>query len=95
MVREVSGRIEVVWEGTAAIDALIEFGAETHSSGTIFRAVLPERLLERAVDVIRQSGCRLISLTPLRATLEDFFLERLQREAVDTESGVASREGTS
>ncbi len=42
LVREVSGRIEVVWEGTAAMDAIVELGAETHSSGAIFRAVLPE-----------------------------------------------------
>ena len=95
LVREVSGRIEVVWEGVAAMDALVELGAETHSSGAIFRAMLPERSLERAVDVIRQSGCRLISLTPVRATLEDFFLERLQHEEVDTDSRVASGEGAS
>jgi ABC-2 type transport system ATP-binding protein len=94
LVREVSGRIEVVWEGAAARDAIVELGTETHSSGAIFRAVLPERLLERAVDVIRQSGSRLISLTPVRATLEDFFLERLQPE-VDRGSRAASGEGAS
>jgi ABC-2 type transport system ATP-binding protein len=94
LVREVSGRIEVVWEGTAATDAIVQLGAETHSSGAIFRAVLPEPLLERAVDVIRRSGSRLISLSPVRATLEDFFLEKLERE-VETGSRVASGEGAS
>ena len=69
-------------------------GAEIHSSGAIFRALLPERMLERAVDVIRHSGCRLVSLTPVRATLEDFFLERLEHE-VATTSGAASGEGAS
>jgi hypothetical protein len=56
--------------------------------------VLPEPLLERAVDVIRHSGSRLVSLTPVRATLEDFFLEQLQPEA-DTGSRAVSGEGAS
>jgi ABC-2 type transport system ATP-binding protein len=94
LVREVSGRIEVVWEGTQAGAAMIELGAEIHSSGAIFRAVLSERLLERAVDVIRHSGCRLVSLTPVRATLEDFFLKRLEPEVAAT-SGAASGDGAS
>jgi ABC-2 type transport system ATP-binding protein len=94
LVREVSGRVEVVWEGIAALDAIVELGADTHRSGAIFRAVLPEPLLERAVDVIRNSRSRLISLTPVRATLEDFFLERLQSEA-EAEPRATSKEGVS
>jgi len=94
LVREVSGRVEVIWEGAAASDAIIGLAAEMHSSGAIFRAVLPEPMLERAVDSIRRSGCRLISLTPVRATLEDFFLQRLERE-VETGSTVVSGEGAS
>jgi ABC-2 type transport system ATP-binding protein len=94
LVREISGRVEVVWEGIAALDAIVGLGGEIHSSGAIFRAVLPEQSMERAVDVIRNNGSRLISLTPLRATLEDFFLERIERE-VEAESKVASGEGAS
>ena len=94
LVREVSGRVEVVWEGVAAADAIVELGAEIHSSGAFFRAVLPELSMERAVDIIRNQGSRLISLTPVRATLEDFFLERIEGE-VETESKVASGEGAS
>ena len=94
LVREVSGRVEVVWEGVAAADAIVELGAEIHSSGAFFRAVLPELSMERAVDIIRNKGSRLISLTPVRATLEDFFLERIEGE-VETESKVASGEGAS
>ena len=94
LVREVSGKIEVVWEGAAAVGAIIELGAQTHSSGAIFRAVLPEALLERAVDAIRRNSSRIISLTPVRATLEDFFLERLQQEG-ETGSRAASGKGAS
>ncbi len=94
LVREVSGKIEVVWEGAAAVAAIVELGAQTHSSGAIFRAVLPEALLERAVDAIRRNRSRIISLTPVRATLEDFFLERLQQEG-ETGSRAASGKGAS
>ena len=81
LAREISGKIEVVWEGIAALGAITGLGAETHGSGSIFRAVLPESMLERAVDIIRNTHSRLIAITPLRATLEDFFLQKLQADA--------------
>ena len=81
LAREISGKIEVVWEGIAALGAITGLGAETHGGGSIFRAVLPEAMLERAVDVIRNTHSRLIAITPLRATLEDFFLQKLQADA--------------
>ncbi len=94
LAREISGKIEVVWEGVAALGPIAELGAETHGSGSIFRAVLPEAMLERAVDVIRNTHSKLVAITPLRATLEDFFLQKLQAEP-DTGAGPARGESAS
>jgi ABC-2 type transport system ATP-binding protein len=81
LAREISGKIEVVWEGIAALGSIAGLGAETHGSGSIFRAVLAESMLERAVDIIRNTHSRLIAITPLRATLEDFFLQKIEADS--------------
>jgi hypothetical protein len=44
------------------------------------RALLPERSLEAALAALRKSQARLISVTPVRATLEDYFLSRIGDE---------------
>jgi hypothetical protein len=41
------------------------------------RAVVAEDQLDAAIDAIRRAGLRLVSVTPVRATLEDYFVERL------------------
>jgi hypothetical protein len=53
-------------------------GAKIHAAGDAFRAVLPETKQDAAIDSIRRTGASLISITPVRATLEDYFLEKLQ-----------------
>src|SRR6266542_1899308 len=45
--------------------------------GEVVRALLPERSLEAVLAALRKSQARLISVTPVRATLEDYFLERV------------------
>jgi ABC-2 type transport system ATP-binding protein len=78
LLREVSGDVEVVWSGTQAIPSLSALGARCHATGDVVRAILPERSLEAALDALRRSQARLTSVTPLRATLEDYFLARIQ-----------------
>jgi hypothetical protein len=77
LMREVSGEVEVVWSGAQAIAQLSALGARCHATGDVVRAVLPERSLEAALDMLRNSQVRLTSVTPVRATLEDYFLARI------------------
>jgi len=79
-LREVSGEVEVVWHGAQAIPALSALGAHCHATGDLVRAVLPERSLEAALGALRQSQARLTSVTPVQATLEDYFLARIGEE---------------
>jgi ABC-2 type transport system ATP-binding protein len=80
LLREVSGEVELVWSGAQAIPALSALGARCHATGEVVRAVLPERSLEAALDALRESHARLTSVTPVRATLEDYFLARIGEE---------------
>ncbi len=77
LLREVSGEVEVVWNGTRAIPELSALGARCHATGDVVRALLPERSLEAALALLRKSQARLTSVTPVRATLEDYFLARI------------------
>jgi ABC-2 type transport system ATP-binding protein len=78
LLREVSGEVEVVWNGAQAIPALSVLGARCHATGDVVRALLPERSLEAALTELRKSQARLTSVTPVRATLEDYFLARIE-----------------
>ncbi len=74
------GRVEVVWQGSSAMEAMSRL-AECHVTGETVRATVAEAELDRALESLRRAGGRLISVTPVRATLEDFFIERLAEAA--------------
>ena len=80
LLREVSGDVELVCGGAQAIPALSALGAVCHATGDVVRALLPERSLETALAALRKSQSRLISVTPVQATLEDYFLARIGDE---------------
>jgi ABC-2 type transport system ATP-binding protein len=81
LAREVTGNVEIAWHGAAASSAIEALGAKPHGTADTFRAVLPERTQEAAIDAIRRANCRLVSVTPVRATLEDYFLAKLGVDA--------------
>jgi hypothetical protein len=80
LARRMSGKIELVCQGSTAMSALRALGGEVHATGETIRAVMTESRLDEAIDTLRRSSARLISITPVRITLEDYFLEQL-REA--------------
>jgi ABC-2 type transport system ATP-binding protein len=77
LLDQVSGDVEIVWSGVQAIPALSALGARCHATGDVARALLPERSLEAALAELRKSQARLTSVTPVQATLEDYFLARI------------------
>ncbi len=77
LTSKVHGKFEVVWQGGAALRALEDAGCECHYNGELGRAILPESVLNRAIDELRRTDARLISLNPIRSTLEDYFVERI------------------
>ncbi len=79
LTSSVHGRVELVWQGASVPAALKTLGAECHVTGDSVRAVLPEENQDFAIDALRRDKLRLISLTPVRATLEQYFVESLKR----------------
>ena len=73
----VQGKVEVVWQGDAVPASLRALGAECHVTTNMVRAVLPEDKLDAVIEALRRANLRLISVTPVRATLEQYFVERL------------------
>jgi ABC-2 type transport system ATP-binding protein len=80
---QVGGNVEVVWQGEKAKAAVEALGAECRETASLVRAVLSESKLDAAIDAIRQARGRLISVTPVRATLEDYFLQKLGRKPLE------------
>jgi ABC-2 type transport system ATP-binding protein len=74
----VQGKVEVVWQGRQIPASLKVLGAECHVTGDTVRAILPENQQDTAIDALRRERIRLIAITPLRTSLEAYFVEKLQ-----------------
>lgn len=81
----IGGKVEIVWAGTSIPQSLGSLGAECHVAGESVRAVLPSAKQEAALDALRREKLRLVSVTPVRVSLEDYFIRQLAGE----ETGVA------
>lgn len=80
----IANKSEVIWEGANAAAAVREFLSDTHSTGETVRATVENRDLDRLLEKLRLQGARLIAVTPLHGTLEDYFLARTrEQEAVN------------
>jgi ABC-2 type transport system ATP-binding protein len=80
---KVAGKIEVIWEGAHAVPAVSNLLAETHVTGETVRGNVQDSDLDTLLEKLRQQRARLISVTPLQGTLEDYFLARTtEKEAV-------------
>jgi ABC-2 type transport system ATP-binding protein len=74
----VHGNVEIVWQGTSVPAAIKSFGAEIHIAGDTTRAVIPEQNQDAAIEALRREGLRLISVTPVRTSLEDYFMAQIK-----------------
>jgi ABC-2 type transport system ATP-binding protein len=74
----VQGKVEVIWQGTQIPAAMKALGADCHVSGDRVRAVIPDTAQDTAIDALRRERLRLIAITPLRTSLEAYFVEKLQ-----------------
>jgi ABC-2 type transport system ATP-binding protein len=78
LTASVSGKVELIWRGQTIPQALKGLGAECHVAGDNVRAVVPEQSQEAALEMLRLEHLPLISLTPIRSSLEDYFVSKLK-----------------
>jgi len=84
----VQGKVDLVWQGTQVPASMKALGAECHVGGDTVRAVIAETQQDAAIDALRRERLRLISITPVRTSLEQYFVERLGR--AETATGVVA-----
>jgi ABC-2 type transport system ATP-binding protein len=82
LTSSVLGKVEVVWQGTVVPASMKALGADCHVTGDTVRAVLPENQQDAAIDALRRERIRLIAITPLRTSLEEYFVEKMQVETL-------------
>lgn len=77
LVSKSQNRIEILWQGAQALRSIRALGGDCSEAGDIIRAELDENSLQSALDAIRNSNARLISVNPVRTSLEEYFVSRL------------------
>jgi len=92
LTSSVHGQVELVWQGTAVPASLRALGADCHVTGDTVRAVLSEANQDAAIEALRRERLRLVSVTPVRTSLEDYYLQKLQPANVTV--GVGAKVGT-
>lgn len=78
LTASVQGKVEVIWQGPQVPASIKALGAECHVTGDTVRAVLAEKQQDAVIDALRRERIRLISITPVRTSLEAYFVEKLQ-----------------
>jgi hypothetical protein len=92
LTAKVQGKIEIIWRGTSLPAALTRLGAEGQVSGDTARAVIVDTQLDSALDALRSERCRIISVNPVRGTLEEYFMQQMDTPAAP-DDGSSSRKG--
>jgi len=80
----VANKSEVIWEGAQALAAVAGLLSESHVTGGSVRATVERGDLDQLLEKLRQQRARLISVTPLQGTLEDYFLAQTREKETVT-----------
>ncbi|MGA9641364.1 MAG: ABC transporter ATP-binding protein [Terriglobales bacterium] len=72
------GRVEIIFCAPSVPQALASLGVEARLSGDMVNAVVEEDKQEAALEILRRERIRLISLTPVRSSLEEYYVQKLQ-----------------
>jgi ABC-2 type transport system ATP-binding protein len=78
LTKSVQGKVELVWQGTQIPASMKALGAAFHVTGETVRTVISESQQDAAIDALRRERLRLISIIPVRTSLESYFVEKLQ-----------------
>jgi ABC-2 type transport system ATP-binding protein len=73
----VHGQVEIVWHGATVPAGIRSMGAECHAAGETMRVIVPEENQDAALEALRRERLRLISVVPVRSSLEDYFVAQL------------------
>jgi ABC-2 type transport system ATP-binding protein len=69
-------KTEVIWQGAGALTMVAKQVTESHVTGDTVRATIASQDLDFLLEKLRQQRVRLVSVTPLHGTLEEYFLAK-------------------
>jgi ABC-2 type transport system ATP-binding protein len=75
-------KTEVIWQGAQALASVTKDVLDSHVTGDTVRATVAAGDLDLLLEKLRQQGARLVSVTPLHGTLEDYFLAKTSEAEV-------------
>jgi len=78
LTSQTQGRVEIIFCAQTVPAALTALGVEARVSGDMVNAVVEEQKQDAALEILRREGIRLISLTPVRSSLEEYYIEKLR-----------------
>jgi ABC-2 type transport system ATP-binding protein len=78
LTSSVQGKVEVIWHGSQVPASMKALGTDCHVTGDTVRTIIKENQIDAAIDALRREHLRLIAITPVRTSLEAYFVEKLQ-----------------
>jgi ABC-2 type transport system ATP-binding protein len=78
LTSSVEGKVEIIWQGNTVPAALKSLAAECHISGDTVRTVVAEGNQDAVIDVLRRERLKIISVTPVRTSLEEYYVRKLR-----------------
>jgi ABC-2 type transport system ATP-binding protein len=88
LTSQTEGRVELIFCSPRIPAALAQLGAEARVSGDMVNAVLLESQQDAALDILRRERLKLISLTPVRTSLEEYYMQNLRTSEIRKGVGV-------
>ena len=77
LTSKTQGKVELTWHGSLFPAALQALGATGQVSGDTLRAQINDSQLDAGIDILRRERCRIISIVPVRGTLEEYFVQQM------------------
>lgn len=82
----VADKTEVIWLGAGVLASVADLVGNTHTTGDTVRGTVQSADLDRLLEKLRQQRARLISVTPINRTLEDYFLAQTREKEEEKEA---------
>jgi ABC-2 type transport system ATP-binding protein len=78
LTSSVEGKVEVVWHGNTVPPSVRTLALDSSATVDTIRAVVLEASQDALIDALRRERLHIVSVTPLRTSLEEYFVQKLR-----------------
>ncbi|MGA9529549.1 MAG: ABC transporter ATP-binding protein [Terriglobales bacterium] len=87
LTKRAQGKVEIIFCARNVPAAFARLGVEARASGDLVNAIILQEQQEEALELLRQERIKLISLAPVRTSLEEFYVEKLRPSEITMGAG--------